>query len=78
MDTIRDKVIARASALGLTAYALAKQADLDPGTVKRYMSGAVSLNSRYVSLLCKILELELTVKPDAKGKVEHNLDKVPG
>ena len=62
MDTIRDAVIARAEALGLTSYAIAKATELEPSTVKRYLNGQCSLNSRYVSLLCQALDLELTTK----------------
>jgi len=69
MDTIRETIIARAETLGLTAYAIAKaiheatgSTSPDVGTVKRYMTGVVSLNSRYVSQICEVLGLELTVK----------------
>ena len=69
MDTIRETIIARAETLGLTAYAIAKaihestgSTSPDVGTVKRYMTGVVSLNSRYVSQICDVLGLELTVK----------------
>ena len=58
-DSIRETITARAETLGLTAYAVAKQCDLDPGTVKRYFDGRCALNSRYVSKLCKVLRLEL-------------------
>ena len=62
MDTIRTTIIARAEQLGLTAYAIAKKAELDPQTVKRYLSERCSLNSRYVSQICEVLDLNLTVK----------------
>lgn len=66
IDTIRETIIARAETLGLTAYAIAKQCvgekTPDPDTVKRYLSGVVSLNSRYVSQICDVLGLELRPK----------------
>ena len=58
-DTIRNAIIARADQLGLTAYAISKAANLDPQTVKRYLAGRASLNSRYVSAICEVLGLEL-------------------
>lgn len=68
-DTIREAIIARAETLGLTAYAIAKQCVAkddgptpDVGTVKRYMSGVVSLNSRYVSQIADVLGLEMRPK----------------
>jgi hypothetical protein len=65
-DHIRDTIIARAETLGLTAYAIAKQCEgektPDPDTVKRYLNGAVSLNSRYVSQICDVLGLALREK----------------
>jgi hypothetical protein len=67
-DTLRDTIIARAQLLGLTAYAIAKRCSgeqtPDPDTVKRYLSGRVSLNSRYVSQMCDVLGLELRQKPE--------------
>lgn len=70
MDTIRDTIVARAKALDLTAYAVAKQCvgekTPDPDTVKRYFTGAVSLNSRYVSQICEALGLELKSKRGRK------------
>lgn len=62
MDSLRDTIIAQAESLGLTAYAVAREAQLDPQTVKRYMSKKVSLNSRYVSQICEVLGLELRPK----------------
>lgn len=60
-DSIRETITARADYLGLTAYAVAKQCDppIDPGTIKRYFAGRRTLNSRYVSAICKVLGLEL-------------------
>ena len=76
MDTIRETIIARASELGLSAYAIAKAIHAatgskspDVGTVKRYMTGVVSLNSRYVSQICDVLGLELTVKKRKRKSV---------
>ena len=72
-DHIRETIIAQAETLGLTAYAIAKQCvgekTPDPDTVKRYLNGAVSLNSRYVSQICDVLGLELREKkPRPKRK----------
>ncbi len=60
-DVIRDVVSARAESLGLTAYAIAKEIGDGPTqeTIKRYLTGRCSLNSRYVSAICNVLDLEL-------------------
>jgi lambda repressor-like predicted transcriptional regulator len=60
-DWIREAVAARAEERGLTAYAVAKEAELDPQTVKRFMKGRCALNSRYVSRILDVLGL--VVKP---------------
>jgi hypothetical protein len=69
-DTLRETIIARAENLGLTSYAIAKlctgEKTPDPDTVRRYLTGAVSLNSRYVSQICEVLGLELRAKKAAK------------
>ena len=73
MDTLRTTIIARAESLGLSAYAIAQQAEMDPQTVKRYLSERCSLNSRYVSQICSVLGLEL--KPSKRvRKVASNAD----
>ena len=59
VDRLREVIAARAESLGLTAYAIGHASDIDPGTVKRYLTGRCSLNSRYVSTICELLELEL-------------------
>ena len=56
-DWIQEMVAARASERGLTAYAIAKEAGLDPNTVKRFLDGRCSLNSGYVSKICDVLGL---------------------
>lgn len=56
-DWIQEMVAARAEERGLTAYAIAKSADLDPQTVKRFLEGRCALNSRYVSRICDVLGL---------------------
>lgn len=58
-DNIRDTITARANQLGLTAYAIGRETGIDPGTVRRYLTGRCSLNSRYVSAICEVLGLEL-------------------
>lgn len=58
-DWIQELVAARAEERGLTAYAVAKESDLDPNTVKRFLEGRCALNSRYVSQICDVLGLVL-------------------
>jgi hypothetical protein len=62
-DTIRDAIVARVKKLGLTPYALSQRCEGKPGieAIRRYLLGRVSLNSLYVSRLCGVLGLELTV-----------------
>lgn len=62
IDTHQRVIAARAETLGLSAYAIAQSAELDPQTVKRYLTGRSSLNSRYVSRICEVLGLELRHK----------------
>lgn len=50
-DPLRDQIAERVESLGLTAYAVAKSCEIDPDTVRRYLTGRVSLNSRYVSAI---------------------------
>lgn len=59
MDWIRDTVIAQAARLRLTAYAVAQKTGIEYSTVNRYLTGKCSLNSRYLSLICTALELDL-------------------
>lgn len=56
-DWIQQTVAARATERGLTAYAIAIKAGLDPQTVKRFLEGRCALNSRYVSAICDVLGL---------------------
>jgi hypothetical protein len=67
-DEIREAIIIQAEKLGLTAYAIAKKCTGDKtpdvGTVKRYLNGRVSLNSRYASQIFKVLGLEVKPKED--------------
>ena len=58
-DTLQQVIAARAETLGLSAYAIAKSAERDPQTVKRFIEGRCALNSRYVSRICEVLGLEL-------------------
>lgn len=70
-DSIRDTITARADQLGLTAYAIGRETGIDPGTVRRYLTGRCSLNSRYVSAICDVLGLELKPtkrQPRLEGK----------
>lgn len=65
MDHLQSVIAARASSLGLSSYAIAKQAELDPQTVKRFVEGRCALNSRYVSRICEVLGLQL--RPVKRG-----------
>lgn len=60
-DTLRDAIAARADKLGLTAYAISLQLERQPSpeTVKRYLSGRASLETRHASRICEVLGLEL-------------------
>lgn len=58
-DWIQQVVAARAEERGRTAYAIAKSAELDPQTVKRFLEGRCALNSRYVAKICDVLGLVL-------------------
>jgi len=61
-DHIRDRIIARADELGMSAYAIARQAGIDPGTISRYFRGRLSLSSRHIAKVCDVLGLELRTK----------------
>ena len=61
-DAIRDVVAQRAESLGTTAYAIAKTLEMSPETVKRYLAGRCSWNTRYVSRIAAHLGLELRPK----------------
>jgi predicted transcriptional regulator len=67
-DKIRDTVSAQAERLGLSAYAIGQLTEIDSGTVKRYLSGRRSINSRYVSRICEALDLELRPKSRSGSK----------
>jgi hypothetical protein len=80
-DSLRETIATRAETLGLSAYAIGLASDIDPGTVKRYLTGRCSLNSRYVSVICELLQLELLpvvsrkmTKP-AKGNAVRRTNK---
>lgn len=73
-DHIQQTIAARAAELGLSAYALAQAARELPDapqptkeTIRRYLDGNCALNSRYVSLLCQILGLELRPRKRRKN-----------
>lgn len=70
-DTIRDIVSARAEKLGLSAYAIGTATGIDPGTVKRYLSGRCALNSRYVSAISDYLDLEVVPRPASRAKRQY-------
>jgi hypothetical protein len=64
-DFIQRRIASRAETLGMTAYAIAKaiakanKKGPTEETVKRYLAGRSALNSRYVSAICRVLELDL-------------------
>lgn len=66
-DWIQGAVAARATERGLTAYAIAKEAGLDPQTVKRFLEGRCALNSRYASKIFDVLGL--VVRPGKRKEV---------
>lgn len=67
-DVIQATIARRAAELGMTAYAIAEAIEDGPNhsTVKRYLDGRCALNSRYVSAICGVLDLEL--RPQAKRR----------
>lgn len=67
-DHIRQSIIDRAAMLGLSAYAIAKQCDLDPQTVKRYFDGKQQVSSEKASVICELLGLQLRTKRFRKAK----------
>lgn len=74
IDDIQIAIAARAETLGLTAYAIAKSTgDEGPSedAVRRYLVGRCALNSRYVSAICDVLDLELRAKPKSRSKAAN-------
>lgn len=69
-DTIRLAIARRARKLGWTAYRIGKETGIDPGTIKRYLSGYsvggerrhIALNSRNLSKVMKAMGLEVREK----------------
>lgn len=60
-DHLRTAIIARAAKLGMTAYAIARDAGgPSKDAVRRYMAGETDLKSSYVAAVCRVLGLELT------------------
>jgi lambda repressor-like predicted transcriptional regulator len=68
MDWIRETVIARAEELGHNSAAVAAATGIEYSTVNRYLTRGSHLNSRYLSILCTFLELEVSCKPRKKTK----------
>ena len=61
----------------MTAYAITRECKTRHGeqspsddAVKRYLSGKCSLNSRYVSMICGVLNLELRPTKPTRKRVE--------
>jgi len=77
-DPIRETLARRADQLGLSPYEIASMMGIDPGTVKRFLHGMnrpegrrhISLNSRYVSQMLRILGLEIRPKKTWKKRSE--------
>ncbi len=64
-DPLRDLIRERATALGLSYYALAQRCGESGPTddaVRRYLTGRTALNSRYVSALLAVLGWDGRVK----------------
>jgi len=69
VDSIQAVVAARAKAFGITAYAISKACDGSPTpeSVKRYIEGRNGLNTKHVSRICEVLDLELKPKPKSRS-----------
>ena len=77
-DEIQRVIAARAETLGLTTYAVAKATGEDgpsEDTVRRYLDGKCALNSRYVSAICDVLDLELRSKPKPRSRSRQRTDQ---
>lgn len=64
-DPLRIAIVKRALELDLTAYAIAKMCKPDgpdSDSVKRYFTGRIALNSRYVSLILEVLGWDGEIK----------------
>lgn len=70
---IRDSIKAECEGRDLTAYALAKLAEMDPGMVKRYFNGDRDLTSENASRLCEVLGLRL--KSAKRSKSQNSSSK---
>ena len=73
-DPIRRALIDRAKKLKCNSVDIAREcvatdggATPDITTVRRYFSGLVSLNSRYVSQVAEVLGMEMRVKPKPRA-----------
>jgi hypothetical protein len=68
MDSIRQTIIARASELGLSAYAISVRCggSPNPEATRRYLTERCHLGSQYVSKICDVLGLELRTAKRAK------------
>jgi hypothetical protein len=67
-DHLQSVIAARADSLGLSSYEISKRCDGSPNpeAVKRYLTGRCGLGSAYLSKICDVLGLSLTVKKSKK------------
>lgn len=66
-DHLRTAIVARAAQLGLTAYAIARDAGgPSEESVRRYMAGSQDMKSSSVAAVCWVLGLEL--RESKRGK----------
>jgi transcriptional regulator with XRE-family HTH domain len=70
---LRDVIDSR----GLTPYAVAKLADIDPGMVARFVSGERDLRLGTVDRIAAALGLRLVEVGKAKGRVSRGASPAP-
>ena len=67
-DSIRNKVKGVCESRGVTAYALAKNVGVHPGTIKRWFDGINSLSSDVASRCVDYLGIELKERNEKRTK----------
>ena len=60
--TITDQLKAAIKDSGLTHYRIAKDADINPESIDRFMSGGRDLRLETAAKICAVLNLELKTK----------------
>jgi ribosome-binding protein aMBF1 (putative translation factor) len=69
MSKLTDQLRAAIDASGMSRYRVAKEIELDPSTLSRFMSGKAGLALDTVDKLGELLSLQLvTTKKPVKGK----------